>query len=353
MRYQLLGPVTATGPQGPVPVAGPKRRAVLAALLLNANRVVSERQLSNLVWGNDPPASVRGQIQVHVSELRKLVGRDTILRQAPGYLIVVRPGELDLHAFDEAVTLARDELEAGRAESAAERLRVVLDTWRGPALGGVTEPLRALEGPALNERRLSALEDFFDARLAAGRHVHTVGELRQAVGRHPFRERLQVQLMLALHRCGRTPEALQVYADTRARLASEVGIEPGRSLRETHLRLLRDTTEGAAADAPGRAPVADVPVAHVPIGDGPVADVSVVDVPAVDVPGTDVPGPEVPAGVPAAVREGRRALAEQALVPRQLPSDPPLFVGRAEQLERLDALLTPGTPDTPGTPPRD
>lgn len=303
MRYQLLGPVTVTGPDGPLPVAGPKRLAVLAALLLNANRVVSERKLSDLVWGNDPPSSVRGQIQVHVSELRKLLGRATIVRQAPGYLIVVGPGELDLHAFDEAVARARDELEAGRPESAAERLRAILDTWRGPALGGVTEPLRALEGPGLNERRLSALEDFFDARLAAGRHVHTVGELRQAVGRHPFRERLQVQLMLALHRCGRTPEALQVYADTRARLASEVGIEPGRSLRDTHLRLLRDTTEGTAAGTAERAP---------------------------------------DDGVPARVPDGRTALSEQPPVPRQLPPDVPLFVGRNEQLESLDGLLAAG-----------
>ncbi|MDX3227932.1 BTAD domain-containing putative transcriptional regulator [Streptomyces sp. ME19-01-6] len=268
----------------------------MAALLLHANRVVSERQLSHLVWGNDPPPSVRGQIQVHVSELRKLLGRGTILRQAPGYPIVVGPGELDLHAFDEAVARARDELEAGRPEPAAERLRAVLDTWRGPALGGVTEPLRALEGPGLNERRLSALEDFFDARLAAGRHIHTVGELQQEVVRHPFRERLQVQLMLALHRCGRTPEALQVYADTRARPASEVGIEPGRSLRDTHLRLLRDTTECAADTG-------------------------------------------VPALLPAVSPAGRGPLVEQVLVPRQLPPDVPLFVGRSEQLACLDGLL--------------
>ncbi|MEU5646130.1 AfsR/SARP family transcriptional regulator [Streptomyces milbemycinicus] len=308
MRYQLLGPVTATGPEGPVPVAGPKRRAVLAALLLNANRVVSESRLSHLVWGNDPPPSVRGQIQVHVSELRKHLGRSTILRQAPGYLIVVGPGELDLHVFDEAVARAREELEADRPEQAAERLRTVLDTWRGPALGGVTESLRALEVPGLNERRLSALEDYFDARLAAGRHLHTVGELQQEVGRHPFRERLQVQLMLALHRCGRTPEALQVYADTRARLASEVGIEPGRSLRDTHLRLLRDTTGCGTAGAAGRAPNPGVPAL-------------------------------VPAVTPAGAPDGRGSLPEQALVPRQLPPDVPLFVGRREQLAYLDGLL--------------
>ncbi|NUS83500.1 MAG: hypothetical protein HOY75_12325 [Streptomyces sp.] len=308
MRYQLLGPVTATGPEGPVAVAGPKRRAVLAALLLNANRVVSESRLSHLVWGNDPPPSVRGQIQVHVSGLRKLLGRGAILRQAPGYLIVVGPGELDLHVFDEAVARAREELEADRPEQAAERLRGVLDTWRGPALGGVTESLRALEVPGLNERRLSALEDYFDARLAAGRHVHTVGELQQEVGRHPFRERLQVQLMLALHRCGRTPEALQVYADTRARLASEVGIEPGRSLRDTHLRLLRDTTGCGTADAAGCAPDLGVPA-------------------------------PVPTAISVGASDGRGPLVEQALVPRQLPPDVPLFVGRSEQLAYLDGLL--------------
>src|SRR4051812_31990940 len=115
MRYRLLGPVAVEAARGPVGLGGPKQRAVLASLLLNANHVVSEERLAALVWGDDPPASVRGQIQVHVSDLRKRVGADRIVRRAPGYLLVVDPGELDLQVFDDDVARASADLAAGRA----------------------------------------------------------------------------------------------------------------------------------------------------------------------------------------------------------------------------------------------
>ncbi|MFC4531753.1 AfsR/SARP family transcriptional regulator [Sphaerisporangium dianthi] len=284
-RYQLLGPVTVAGGDGPARLGGPKQRAVLAALLLGANRVVSEEQLFDRVWGEAAPASVRGQLHVHISDLRKIIGRDAIDRRRPGYLLEVRPGELDLDAFNGAVAQAHAELAAGTADSAAHRLRAALAMWQGPALGGVTEPLLALEGPALQERRLSALEDYFHAQLEAGWHIHAVGELRRAAEENPFRERLQSLLMLALHRCGRTPEALELYAGARDRLASELGIEPGSLLRETHLRLLRHRHREDDAGPPGS------------VG--------------------------------------------AAITPRQLPADVTSFVGRADQLARLDALLPP------------
>jgi tetratricopeptide (TPR) repeat protein/DNA-binding SARP family transcriptional activator len=247
-------------------------------LLLNANRVVPDEQLFSMVWGNDPPASVRGQVQVHISGLRKLIGEPVIMRRAPGYLIEVRPGELDLHAFDEAVAQSRADLSAGRVEAAADGLRGALALWRGPALGGVTEPLLAREGPGLRERRLSALEEFFHAQLAAGRHVHTVSELRRAADENPFRERIQSQLMLALHRCGRTSEALEVYAAVREKLVSDMGVEPGSLLQDMHVRLLRNEDHGQPVTA-------------------------------------------------------------GSAVPRQLPADVTPFSGRAEELSHLDALL--------------
>ncbi|WP_129841082.1 BTAD domain-containing putative transcriptional regulator [Streptomyces sp. RFCAC02] len=280
MHYRILGPVSLTGPDGDLPLAGPKRRTVLAALLIDAGRVVSDQRLSDLLWGDDPPPSARGQIQVHISELRRLVGRDTIVRRPPGYLISVRPGELDLHVFDDAVQRARAELADGRAGPATDLLRDALALWHDPPLGGVTEPLRALEGPGLHERRLGALETWFGARLDAGLHAESVGELRRAAERHPFRERLTAQLMLALHRCGRTPEALAAYAATRARLRAEVGVEPGPLLRDTHAELLR----GAQHGTPGGS-------------------------------------------------------ADHGVLPRQLPPQPPSFTGRDSELARLDGLL--------------
>ncbi|TDB82286.1 BTAD domain-containing putative transcriptional regulator [Micromonospora sp. KC721] len=274
-RYHLLGPVTVHDDGVPVPLGGPKPRTILAALLLNANRVVSEEQLVALTWGETWPATVRGQVQAYVSGLRRRLGAATIVRRPPGYLIMVRPGELDLHDFDEAV--AHAQRETGNPAARADLLRRALARWPGPEMGGTTEAMRAARGPELRERRLAAAEEWYDAELAAGRHAEMVGPLRQAVQADPFRERLHAQLMLALHGCGRTAEALDVYAAVRARLADELGVDPGVVLRRAQQLLLRG--DDAAA---GGLPVT---------------------------------------------------------VPRQLPAELPGFVGRAGQLADLDAAV--------------
>jgi DNA-binding SARP family transcriptional activator/tetratricopeptide (TPR) repeat protein len=288
LRYQLLGPVELLGADGPVRLGGPKQRTVLALLLLNANRVVSEQRFVSMVWGVDAPLSVRGQLQMYVSQLRKLIGEPVIVRRPPGYLIQVRPGELDLGVFEERVRQARD-LATDRSGEAAEELRSALDLWRGPALGGVTPRLMDREGPVLSDRRLGVLEEYFDVRLAAGQHDRIMVEVREAAEENPLRERLQAQLMLALHQAGRTADALAVYAATRSLLVAEKGMEPGPLLRETQSRLLRD--EGRT---------------------GPVSS---------------------SAAVP---------------VPRQLSADISVFAGRSVQLARLDALLSSdGDPPAP------
>ena len=292
LRFRLLGPVEVDSGAGPIPLGGPKQRTVLAALLLNANRVVTDRDLAALTWGDAPPGGVQGQLQIYVSRLRKVVGGHSIVRRPPGYRIEVRPGELDLHDFDDKVARARVDLAAGRAGGAADRLRAALALWRGVALGGTSEPLVEREGPVLRERQLGALEDYFEAELSLGRHHQIVGELRRTAAEEPFRERFQAQLMLALHGGGRTPEALGVYEAVRGRLAAELGIDPGQLLRDVQLRILRGDESprtalvGLAARSGGS-------------------------------------GPAVP------------------IVPRQLPVDVMAFVGRAKELRRLDGLLPP------------
>ncbi|MBP2330473.1 DNA-binding SARP family transcriptional activator/DNA-binding MarR family transcriptional regulator [Kibdelosporangium banguiense] len=233
MRYRVLGPVTVIDQGRSVRPGGPKQAALLAVLLLNANRVVAEARLIELIWGDRPPPSVRGRIQVYVSELRKLLGRDVISRRPSGYVIEVGSGELDLDLFDAAVTKAR-----GSGPDAAGQLRYALSLWDGPPLAGVTEALIDSAGPALAERRLAALDELYDLELAAGRHAEAVGELRDAVEQHPLSERLRGHLMLALHRSGRTSEALQVYDETRARLVEELGIDPGQPLQDLRTRIL-------------------------------------------------------------------------------------------------------------------
>jgi DNA-binding SARP family transcriptional activator/tetratricopeptide (TPR) repeat protein len=279
LRYQVLGSVELFDEDGPVRLGGRKQRAVLALLLLNANRVVPERLFFAMVWGDDPPSSVRGQLQMYVSQLRKLIGEPVIIRRPPGYAIQVRPGELDLEAFDERVRQARADREAGRADDAVAGLRSALALWRDPALSGVTQQLLDREGPKLSDRRLRVLEEYFDAQLAAGRHERIVDEVRAATEESPLRERFQAQLMLALHRSGRQVEALEVYETTRSRLVAEKGVEPGQLLRDTR-RMLRD---GEPAE----------PVSS----------------------------------------------ANAAPVPRQLPADVSVFAGRSAELARLDGLL--------------
>jgi len=262
MRYVLLGPVAVTGPEGPRALAGPKQRSLLAALLLRANQVISDDQLCGLVWGTDMPGNARAQLQVYMSGLRKVVGRDTISRQPPGYRIHLHPGDLDLHAFTTALEQAGVDLGAGRAEQAARLLREALDLWQGPALGGAGEALIASEGQTLEELRLTAYEQLAEAELALGRAEGLIGDLGRLAQEHPFRERLGMHLMQALHAAGRTPEALAAYAAIRARLSGELGIEPGPRLRALHQHILRGGESGRVTGKPAES-VAPLPAARI------------------------------------------------------------------------------------------
>ncbi|WP_405697834.1 BTAD domain-containing putative transcriptional regulator [Streptomyces sp. NBC_01185] len=253
-----------------VRLGGPKQRTVLAALLLSPNNVVSEDQLVDILWEGSPPSSARGQLQVRISELRKLVGRSVIVRRAPGYLIEVRDGELDLDVFESTVARAREALTRGDVRSGTDQFRTALGLWHGPALGGVTDGLLSRAGHALDERRTAVLEELFAAELSAGHHAAIVVELMEVCEAHPFREHLQVQLMRALQHSGRAPEALAAYAKVRLRLKYELGIEPGAELRQAQIDILNDhdaSDSGVPATAdragmtepPGRIPPAQLP----------------------------------------------------------------------------------------------
>ncbi|WP_133741544.1 AfsR/SARP family transcriptional regulator [Actinorugispora endophytica] len=250
MRYRILGGVEVRDAERVLHVGGPKRRTVLAALLMRANQVVTDEDLIDRTWGDRPPAKARAQLQVHVSELRSLLGRQTILRRPPGYTILTRPGEVDRDRFESLAGQAREAREAGRVDTAITALRDALALWTGPALGGVEPALADIGRPALDDLRAAAVEELYDAELARGRGVEVVGELRQLLGEFPHRERLCGHLMLALHRADRTAEALEVYASLRTRLAEELGIEPGESVQELQRCILRG---GVAAVGQGRA----------------------------------------------------------------------------------------------------
>ena len=230
----MLGPLEVDDDRGAVRLGGLKPRALLTFLLLNANRPVSADRLAVALWGEDVAPRAVKTVHVHVSRLRKALGDDDILvTTAAGYRLRVRPGELDTERFDGLVDDGRRALATGQVERAAATLRDALSLWRGAPLEDLGyQPFAQTEIARLEEQRLAALEARVQADLAAGRHEELLGELQPLVSAYPVRERLAGHLMVALYRCGRQSEALDVYARTRATLSGEFGLEPGPELRE-------------------------------------------------------------------------------------------------------------------------
>ena len=240
MEFKILGPLEVRREDRRLACRGPKQRLLLGVLLLHANEVVSSDRLIEALWGASPPETARKALQMHVSQLRDLLeprrargaGR-VLLTRPPGYQLSLEDGELDLQRFEHAVVEARAAAKAGRADEAALGLGDALALWRGPPLADLSfESFVQADIARLEELRLAALEDRIDADLALGRHAEVVGELETLVSAHPLRERIRAQLMLALYRSGRQAEALEVYRDTRRVLVDELGIEPGKEMRE-------------------------------------------------------------------------------------------------------------------------
>ena len=244
MLYQVLGPLEISADERPVVVRGGKQRALLAMLLLNANRVVSVDRLVDALWEHNPPETAPKAVQVYVSQLRKLLGKERLETRPPGYLL-----RIDGEEFD-----------ASRAERLANegRFHEALALWRGQPLAEFAQDAFARpEIARLEELRLTCLEQRIDADLAARRHAALVGELEALVMEEPLRQRLRGQLMLALYRCGRDAEALDAYRSLHRALVTELGIEPAKELRELQQAILRQDPmlslpESRAASASSR-----------------------------------------------------------------------------------------------------
>ncbi len=251
MRFHVLGPLEVLDGGRALDLRGPKQQILLAHLLLEANRPVTVERLIEALWGDDPPATARNTLQTHVKNLRKALDAGRIEHRPSGYQLRAEPEEVDLLTFqarlDEAHGLAPHDL-AG----ASETLRRALDLWRGPALDGL-EATASLAGETarLEELRLAAVEERIEADLALGRHRELVPELETLVARHPFRERLWGQLIVALYRSGRQGDALTAFARARALLADELGIDPSHELQRLQQQVLR---QDAALD-PGGEPL--------------------------------------------------------------------------------------------------
>jgi DNA-binding SARP family transcriptional activator len=255
MDFRILGPLEISEAGRPLPVVSGRQRALLAILLLHANEPVSNDTLIEELWGEQPPATARKSLQIHVSRLRKALGagEGPVITQPNGYLIRVRPDELDLERFQRLAEEGRAALAKGDPDRAAELLREALALWRGSPLADfVFESFAQPEIGRLEELRLAALEDRIDADLNRGRHAELVAEIEALVTDHPLRERLRRQLVLALYRAGRQADALEAYRAARTKLIEELGLEPTPELSQLEQAIL-------SHDEALQAPAASVP----------------------------------------------------------------------------------------------
>ena len=256
MRFSVLGSIEVTSDAGPLDLGGVKQRAILGYLVLHANEVVPTSRLLQAMWDGDPPPTARKMIQNAVSGIRRVLSAQsrtgqpaaTLRTHAPGYQLRVDPDIVDLQRFRALARDGRTAIADGRPELGAERLRAALSLWRGRALADLVEAgYRWSELTAVEDERLSALEDRLDAELVCGRHREITPELEVLTATEPLRERLCQQFMLALYRSGRQADALRIYRRTREALIDSLGLEPGRDLQELQQRILdHDATIQAA-----------------------------------------------------------------------------------------------------------
>src|SRR5215470_2499661 len=244
LGYRILGPLEVSADGRVIEIRGPKQRALLAILLLRANEPVPRDVLVHELWGERPPAGAQGSLDVYVSRLRKVLtaaaGEPVLVTRPGAYRLQVTDEQFDVRQFERLVADGRSALTAGQPGPSAESLRVALRLWRGDPLADLAgEPFAQVEIGRLDELRLGAVEDRIEADLALGRHADVVGELETLVAAHPLRERVYGQLMLALYRCGRQAEALEVYRRARRTLVDELGLEPGPALQRLEQAILQ------------------------------------------------------------------------------------------------------------------
>ncbi|MGB5432022.1 MAG: BTAD domain-containing putative transcriptional regulator, partial [Acidimicrobiia bacterium] len=237
MDYRILGPFEVSAGNGPLEIGGRRQRTVLAALLLNANRVTPTDQLIDVVWGEEPPPTARRSVQAYVSRLRRVLGDDRIVSVEPGYRIRVDEGELDADRFEALMLLARS-IGADDPSKALDAIHEALSLWRGPALADLRGGGISTRAHPYDEERKTAIEDAFDFEFELGLHGEAIPRIEACLLDDPYRERLWGQLMLALYRSGRQADALKAFGRARERLVGDLGINPSPELRTLEERIL-------------------------------------------------------------------------------------------------------------------
>lgn len=247
VALRVLGEVEATGERGTFAPGGARPGAVLALLVIHAGECVSVDRMMEELWTPASPTPSAKRVQVNVLRLRRGLasiapGLDPaalVRTRSRGYSLELDPDGIDAVVFARLLARGRAELDAGQPSQAASTVGAALAIWRGdPYADYAYESFAAAEIRRLDELRTFALETRAEAQLALGAHAPMVGELRQLVARYPLREHLRALLMVALYRCGRQGDALAAYQEARSVLVDELGVEPGRELRELQQAIL-------------------------------------------------------------------------------------------------------------------
>ncbi|MFE0928663.1 BTAD domain-containing putative transcriptional regulator [Streptomyces mutabilis] len=299
LEFGVLGPLEVSMNGRGLTVGGPRQRAVLSALLLSFNQVVSFDALIEKVWNGRPPSTARTQVAICIATLRKIfrtagLDRETIITATPGYMLSLTGHSLDSLRFEQLVARATELTAENRPAPAADALRQALALWRGPALGGVYAPFAETEAARLDEQRMLAVEQLTALRLQLGEHQAVLGELQALVGACPLRDRLRYYLMLAQYRSGRRAEALTTFRDGMRHSIEEIGLELGTDLQALHDSILRD------------------------------------EFPQLDVPGITM-----------------QQRDRQQTVPSQLPESDAYFIGRSREQWLMDDVLLDGSAQNP------
>ncbi|MGV9457084.1 BTAD domain-containing putative transcriptional regulator [Streptomyces sp. NPDC003635] len=252
LRFNVLGPIEGWAGGDRLRLGGLIQERVLVTLLLETGRVLPIARLVEAAWADDPPATASHQVRKAVADLRRRIpgGGDVLVTDGPGYRMTLGPEQLDLTEFGLLVRAAKEAAADGRPADAVAALQRALGLWRGPILSGAGGPVIEAAATALDERRLTATEQLFALRLGLGEAAELVGDLRDVVRRHPLRETLRAQLMLALYRSGRQAEALEEYGKVRELLVEELGVDPGSGLTKVYEGILRESPELAAPEPP-------------------------------------------------------------------------------------------------------
>jgi YVTN family beta-propeller protein len=262
MEIRLLGAVEASADGTALPLGGPRQRAVLADLALQAGQLVAADRLIDDLWGERPPASAKHTLETYISRLRHVLNTSgtaslPLVTRPGGYLLDAAPACIDVCQFRDLAARGSGARDHGDPAAAVTLLSSAVQLWRGPALADVQDaPFAVLARQRLDEERLTASEKLAEVRLALGQHRELVPELEALISGSPYRERFHAQLMLALYRSGRQAEALAAFGRARDLLAGELGLEPGRELRELQRAVLLQAPglEPDGGQAAGQAP---------------------------------------------------------------------------------------------------